>query len=109
MENPAQINEKDFPSRLMSLGETEAELGTYRLFSHDHEEARAAIEQALHEDSGLALAHETLGFLDLKTARTKPRRPNSKKHTPRTRNAICPFTTPPCCLRFENRMHLPTN
>jgi len=64
MENPAQISEKDFPSRLMSLGETEAELGTYRLFSHDHEEARAAIEQALHEDSGLALAHETLGFLD---------------------------------------------
>jgi tetratricopeptide (TPR) repeat protein len=64
IKNPAQINEKDFPSRLMSLGETEAELGTYRLFSHDHEEARAAIEQALHEDSGLALAHETLGFLD---------------------------------------------
>jgi tetratricopeptide (TPR) repeat protein len=64
MENPPQINEKDFPSRLMSLGEIEAELGAYRLFSHDYEEARAAIEQALHEDSGLALAHETLGFLD---------------------------------------------
>jgi tetratricopeptide (TPR) repeat protein len=64
MENPPQINEKDFPSRLMSPAETEAELGTYRLFSHDHEEARAAIDQALHEDSGLALAHETLGFLD---------------------------------------------
>jgi Tfp pilus assembly protein PilF len=64
MENRAQINEKDFPSRLMSVGETEAELGTYRLFSHDQEEARATIEQALREDSGLALAHETLGFLD---------------------------------------------
>jgi tetratricopeptide (TPR) repeat protein len=64
MQNPPQIKEKDFPSRLMSVGETEAELGTYRLFSHDHEEARAAIEQALRDDSGLALAHETLGFLE---------------------------------------------
>ena len=64
MQNPPQINEKDFPSRSMSTAETEAELGTYRLFSHDHEEARAAIEQALHEDSGSALAHETLGFLN---------------------------------------------
>ena len=64
LQNPPQINEKDFPSRLMSVGETEAELGTYRLFSHDTEEARAAIEQALHEDSALALAHETLGFLN---------------------------------------------
>jgi Tfp pilus assembly protein PilF len=64
LQNPPQINEKDFPSRLMSVGETEAELGTYRLFSHDTEGARTAIEQALHEDSALALAHETLGFLN---------------------------------------------
>src|SRR6266404_831159 len=64
MQNPPQINEKDFSSRLMSLGETEAELGAYRLFSRDYEEARATIEQALHEDTGLALAHETLGFLN---------------------------------------------
>jgi len=27
LQNPPQINEKDFPSRLMSVGETEAELG----------------------------------------------------------------------------------
>ena len=32
LQNPPQINEKDFSSRLMSMGETEAELGTYRLF-----------------------------------------------------------------------------
>jgi tetratricopeptide (TPR) repeat protein len=64
LQNPPHINEKDFPSRLLSVGETEAELGTYRLFSHDSQQARAAIEEALHEDSGLALAHETLGFLN---------------------------------------------
>jgi Tfp pilus assembly protein PilF len=64
MQNPPQIAEKDFPSRQMSLAETEAELGAYRLFSHDHEEARSAVDLALHEDSSSALAHETLGFLD---------------------------------------------
>jgi len=32
LQNPPQINEKDFSSRLMSVGETEAELGAYRLF-----------------------------------------------------------------------------
>jgi tetratricopeptide (TPR) repeat protein len=47
----------------MSVAETQAELGTYRLFSRDQDEARTAIDQALHEDSTLALAHETLGFL----------------------------------------------
>lgn len=40
LESPPQIREKDFPSRLMSAAETEAELGTYRLFSHDQEEAQ---------------------------------------------------------------------
>jgi tetratricopeptide (TPR) repeat protein len=64
LENPPQINEKDFPSRLMTLAETQAELGTYRLFCHDREEARVAIDEALHGDANLALAHETLGFMD---------------------------------------------
>jgi tetratricopeptide (TPR) repeat protein len=64
MENPPQINEKDFPSRLMTVAETQAELGAYRLFCHDPDEARAAIHGALHEDANLALAHETLGFMD---------------------------------------------
>ncbi len=64
LENPPQIREKDFPSRVTSLAETEAELGTYRLFSHDREDAHDSIEHALHEDAGLALAHEAQGFLD---------------------------------------------
>jgi Anaphase-promoting complex, cyclosome, subunit 3 len=54
---------------MTSLAETEAELGTYQLFSHDREDAHASIEQALHEDAGLALAHETQAFLDFADGR----------------------------------------
>ena len=79
MQNPPQITEKDFASRPLSVGETEAELGTYRLFSHDNEEARAAIEQALHEDSGLALAHETLGFLNFADGKDEPAKAEFEK------------------------------
>jgi tetratricopeptide (TPR) repeat protein len=64
LQNPPQIQERDFPARTTTLAETNAELGAYRLFSHDKEEAARSIEQALHEDANLALAHETLGFLD---------------------------------------------
>jgi tetratricopeptide (TPR) repeat protein len=64
LDNPPQIVERDFPSRVMSPAETDAEIGTYRLWSHDREEARASIDQALKDDGKLALAHETLGFLD---------------------------------------------
>ena len=64
MENPPQIKEKEFPSRVLTPAETEAELGTYRLWSHDWQEAREAVDQALKDDSGLSLAHEALGFLD---------------------------------------------
>jgi hypothetical protein len=62
--NPSQLKEKDFPSRVTTPAETDAELGAYRLFSHDRDEARAATEQALRDDPNVALAHETLGFLD---------------------------------------------
>ena len=62
--NPSQLKEKDFPSRVTTPAETDAELGAYRLFSHDRDEARAAAEQALRDDPNVALAHETLGFLD---------------------------------------------
>jgi len=63
LQNPPQINEKDFPSRLTTLVETRAELGTYRLFCHNLDEARPLIDEALREDGNLALAHETLGFI----------------------------------------------
>lgn len=64
MENPPRINEKDFPARQMSSAESEAELATYRLWSHDRNEAREAAEHALKDDTGLGLAHEALGFLN---------------------------------------------
>jgi tetratricopeptide (TPR) repeat protein len=64
LENPPQLKEKDFPSRVTTPAETDAELGAYRLFSHDRDEARASTEQALRDDPNVALAHETLGFLD---------------------------------------------
>jgi tetratricopeptide (TPR) repeat protein len=64
LENPPQLKEKEFPSRVTSPAETDAELGAYRLFSHDRDDARASTEQALRDDPNVALAHETLGFLD---------------------------------------------
>jgi tetratricopeptide (TPR) repeat protein len=79
MENPPEIRERDFPSRQLTVAETEAELGTYRLFSHDREEARSAIEEALRQDSGLALAHETLGFLDFTNGKDEDARAEFEK------------------------------
>ncbi|HEX3119451.1 MAG TPA: hypothetical protein VHP80_10185, partial [Candidatus Acidoferrum sp.] len=70
LDNP-QINEKDFTNRTMSVGETEAEIGTYRFWSHDRPESRQSIEQALRDDPNQPLAHETLGFLDLADGKDK--------------------------------------
>ncbi len=64
MPNPPQIKEKDFPSREMSLAETQAELGTYRAWSRDQDDARESIDQALRDDPRQPLAHETLGFME---------------------------------------------
>jgi tetratricopeptide (TPR) repeat protein len=71
IDNPPQINEKDFPERTMSVAETEAEIGTYRFWSHDHSESRQSIEQALRDDPNQPLAHETLGFLDFADGKDK--------------------------------------
>jgi tetratricopeptide (TPR) repeat protein len=71
MENPPQINEKEFASRTMSVAETEAEIGTYRFWSRDRAESRQSIEQALRDDPNQPLAHETLGFLDYADGKDK--------------------------------------
>jgi len=71
IDNPPQINEKDFPERTMSVAETEAEIGTYRFWSHDRSESRQSIEQALRDDPNQPLAHETLGFLDFADGKDK--------------------------------------
>jgi tetratricopeptide (TPR) repeat protein len=65
LNSPASTDEKEFKSRRMSVAETEAELGSYHLWSsRDRELARPLIEQALKADPSLGLAHEDLGFLN---------------------------------------------
>lgn len=64
LSTPANIDEKEFKSRRMSAAETEAELASYHLWSHDREDARPLIEQALKDDPKLGLAHEDMGFLN---------------------------------------------
>jgi tetratricopeptide (TPR) repeat protein len=64
LNSPASTDEKEFKSRRMPAAETEAELGSYHLWSRDRELARPLIEQALKDDPGLGLAHEDLAFLN---------------------------------------------
>jgi Tfp pilus assembly protein PilF len=64
LNTPASTDEKEFKSRRMSAAETEAELGSYHLWSHDPRLARPLIEQALKDDPNLGLAHEDMAFLD---------------------------------------------
>jgi Tfp pilus assembly protein PilF len=64
MKNPPQIDEKAFASRKMSVAETEAAIGGYRIWDHDTAGARELIQDALQEDPKLAEAHEAMGFLD---------------------------------------------
>ena len=64
MNTPASTDEKDFQSRKLPAAETEAELGSYQLWSHQRELARPLIEQALKDDPKLGLAHEDMAFLN---------------------------------------------
>jgi Tfp pilus assembly protein PilF len=61
---PANTDERSFTARRMSMAETEAELASYHLWSHQPQLARPLIEQALKDDPKLALAHEDMAFLD---------------------------------------------
>jgi Tfp pilus assembly protein PilF len=64
LNTPASTDDKDFKSRRMSAAETEAELASYHLWSHQGSLARPLIEQALKDDPGLGLAHEDMAFLN---------------------------------------------
>jgi tetratricopeptide (TPR) repeat protein len=64
LNTPPSTDEKEFKSRRMSAAETEAELGSYHLWSHQGSLARPLIEQALKDDPKLGLAHEDMAFLD---------------------------------------------
>ena len=63
LKNPPKIEDKQFPSRSLSMAETEAELAGFHLWTHDPENARPLVEQALKSDPKLGLAHEEMGFL----------------------------------------------
>jgi tetratricopeptide (TPR) repeat protein len=63
VKNPPKLEEKDFTVRTLSMAETESQLGSYSLWSHDPADARPFIEQAVKDDPKLGLAHENMGFL----------------------------------------------
>lgn len=64
VKSPPKIDEKDFPVRTLSMAETETQLGSYHLWSHQPAEGRQYIEQAVKDDPKLGLAHENMGVLD---------------------------------------------
>ena len=64
IKNKPQMNEKDYPSRVLTMAETQAEIGGYHLWTHDVSNAHSYVSDALQNDSKLGLAHEEQGFLD---------------------------------------------
>ncbi|HTT22862.1 MAG TPA: TonB C-terminal domain-containing protein [Candidatus Sulfotelmatobacter sp.] len=62
-DSPA-IDEKSFLIRVMSIAETEAELGGFHVWTRDLRGAHELLDQALKDDPKLALAHEQMGFLN---------------------------------------------
>ena len=60
-----EISDKDYQTRALTMAESQAELGSYYLWSHDLENARLRVIGALKEDPKFGLAHEEQGFLDL--------------------------------------------
>ena len=64
LKDPVQIDDKSTALRVMTVAETEAELGGFHLWTHDNNGARPLLEQALKDDPKLGLAHENMGFLD---------------------------------------------
>jgi len=65
IDTPPHSDDKSFPSRVMTLAETRAELGCFFLSTQQRKEAHIPVEAAVKDDPKLALAHEDLGFLDL--------------------------------------------
>lgn len=57
-----KVDQNGFAARTMTVAETEAELGTFHLWTHDLPGAHRLIEQALKDDPKLGLAHEAMGF-----------------------------------------------
>jgi len=62
---PNRPDDKSFASRTMSLAETEAEIGSFFLFTHQMKAAEEESEAAAREDPKSALAHENLALVAL--------------------------------------------
>jgi tetratricopeptide (TPR) repeat protein len=60
---PADMADSDFSSRTLSVAETEAEIAGCQLLAGDFKGAKNLIEEALHDDPTLGLAHEENGFV----------------------------------------------
>ena len=74
MKNPPQIDEKAFATRKLSVAETEAAIGGYRIWDHDAAGARELIQDALQEDPKLGEAHEGMGFLNFQEGKDEEAR-----------------------------------
>ncbi len=70
MPSDEHLNEKDFPTRTLSMAETQAELAGYHLWTHDHSDAKNYATDALKNDPNLGLALEVQGFLDLSAGKS---------------------------------------
>jgi Tfp pilus assembly protein PilF len=63
--SPPQTEDKSYESRMLTVPETETELAAFYAGTHHLKVARESADKAVKEEPKLALAHETLGFLDL--------------------------------------------
>ncbi|HUM03940.1 MAG TPA: DUF1570 domain-containing protein [Terriglobales bacterium] len=62
---PNRIDEKSFSARALTVPETEAELGSFYLTTHQWKLAQEVSETAAKEDPKSAIAHENLAFVAL--------------------------------------------
>jgi Tfp pilus assembly protein PilF len=63
--SPPQADDQNYESRVMPASETQAEMACYLAHKGYGREARALAEAALKSDPKSALAHETIGILNL--------------------------------------------
>jgi tetratricopeptide (TPR) repeat protein len=69
LKDSPQIDQQSFLTRVMSISETEAELGGFHVWTHDLPEAQELLDQALKDDPKLALAHQEMAFLNFAQGR----------------------------------------
>ena len=60
---PPTGDDRGYEARVLTVAETEAELGAYHLWKHDILDSRPLVQQALKDDPNLGCAHEENGFL----------------------------------------------